>query len=427
MNPISVALNGKGAFNLTRRTVRIIGSYGVTPKKMDRALQRLAAILNRFRCGATCPITTVALVRNPKLILKYQQHGIEFAIHGYRHVDYWQLSQTEQLAELTSAKQLFDQVGIPVRGVRGPYLHSNADTYAALQQLGLAYDSSQGLAWDVLDGQSTPNYERVLSFYGALPANEHPSLPSQEGSLVHIPYSLPDDEALVERLNLKTPNEMATVWLAVLRRSYELGELFTLGLHPERTFICQEPLTAVLSEAHRLNPPVWIAQLADIADWWRARSAARIELRDISHDKLQVRVTAPLGTSILARGVQVDAPTRPWAYGYHQVHATTFVVSSSLRPVIGLSLAAPPQLASFLRQQGYIVEISPTDQRYAHHVDQAAFSSAHQRALLARIEGSDRPLLRLGCWPNAARSALAVTGDIDAVTLWDYGMRFLAR
>jgi hypothetical protein len=33
----------------------------------------------------------------------------------------------------------------------------------------------------------------------------------------------------------------------------------------------------------------------------------------------------------------------------------------------------------------------------------------------------------LGRWLNGARSALAITGDIDALTLWDCGLRFFER
>jgi hypothetical protein len=40
------------------------------------------------------------------------------------------------------------------------------------------------------------------------------------------------------------------------------------------------------------------------------------------------------------------------------------------------------------------------------------------------IEESKRPLVRLGTWPDGARSALAVTGDIDALTIWDFAARF---
>jgi peptidoglycan/xylan/chitin deacetylase (PgdA/CDA1 family) len=427
VNPIATALKGKGPLKFVRRAVSIVKSYGITLGKMDRALNQFTAILSRFGCGATFPITSVALGRNPQVITKYWEQGIEFAIHGYRHIDHCQLSQREQLVQLALARQLFDGVGIQAQGFRGPYLHANPDTLLALEHQRLTYDSSQGLSWDVLDGRETSAYRHVLGFYGALRASDYPSLPTLEGNLVRIPYSLPDDEALVHRLSLETTDRMNALWLSVLRRSYELGELFTLGLHPERIFICQEPLMAVLSEARQLNPPVWIARLDEIAAWWRARSEAEVEIMDGADDKLQVTATGPSGTTVLARGVELDAPTQPWADDYQQVLATTFTVHAPLRPCIALSPTTSPELSIFVRQQGYIVEISEQDHRYAYYLDQTDFTAEDQRPLLAQIERTGRPLVRLGRWPNGARSALAITGDIDALTLWDYGLRFLGR
>ena len=427
MNAISVAIKGKGLFNFLRRGVSVARHYGLTPGKMDCALAQFASILRRFGCNATFPIASVALGRNPQAIKKYQEQGIEFAIHGHRHIDYCQLSQKEQLAQLELAKQLFDRVGFQAQGFRGPYLHANPHTLLALQHHCLAYDGSQGLSWDVLDGRETPAYRHVLDFYGALPASDYPSLPSLEGNLVRIPYSLPDDEALVDRLSLETTDQMNALWLAILRRSYELGELFTLGLHPERIFICQEPLTAVVSEARQLDPGVWIARLDEIATWWRARSEAEVEITDTADGKLQVTVTGPSGITVLARGVELDAPTLPWADGYQRVLATTFTVHAPLRPWIGLSPTTSPELSSFVWQQGYIVEISEQGHRYAYYLDQTDFTAEDQRSLLAQIEETGRPLVRLGRWPNGARSTLAITGDIDALTLWDYGLRFLGR
>jgi hypothetical protein len=301
------------------------------------------------------------------------------------------------------------------------------DTLVALRQQGLAYDSSQGLSWDVLDGRETPAYRHVLGFYGALSASDYPSLPSLEGNLIRIPYSLPDDEALVHRLSLETTDQMNALWLAVLHRSYELGELFTLGLHPERMLVCQDLLTAVLSEARQLNPTVWIARLDEIAAWWRARSEARIEIVDTADGRFQVTVAGPKSTTVLARGVKVDAPTRPWANDYQQVLATAFTIHTPLRPFIGLSSTVSPELSSFVRQQGYIVEISQRKHRYSYYLDQTDFTAEDERPLLARIEGTKHPLVQLGRWPNGARSALAITGDIDALTLWDYGLRILGR
>ena len=427
MNPISVAFEGKGPSHAARRAVNILGNYGVTPAKMGRALQQFAAILGQFGCRATFPITATVLRRNPDVVEEYQALGLEFAIHGYRHLDHFRLSRTEQLAQLELARQLFDEVGVQAKGFRAPYLHANADTLAALQDQHLSYDSSQGLNWLVPNARATPSYGHLLRFYGALSASAYPSLPSLQGNLTCIPYSLPDDEALANHLSLQKTDQMSEIWLAVLRRSHQLGELFTLGLHPERMLICQEPLTVVLSEARKLYPPVWIARLDEIADWWRARSAAEVRISDTAGGRLRVSVAGPSGTTVLVRGVEVDAATQAWADGYREVQGTTFTVRSPRRPFIGVSPTVSPELSTFVRQQGYIVETSQHGDRYAHCLQQTRFHAQDQRTLLAQIEGTSFPLVRLGRWPHGAHSALAITGDIDALTLWDYGLRFLGR
>jgi peptidoglycan/xylan/chitin deacetylase (PgdA/CDA1 family) len=427
MSSISVAIKGKGLVNFLRRSSSIVRRYGVTADKTARAMVRFAAILRRFECSATFPITGVALQRHPEVPRKYQDQGIEFAVHGYRHLDHTQLSQGEQSEHLRSARQAFGQAGIQVHGFRSPYLRWNSDTLAVLERQGFAYDSSQGLAWNVLDGRETPAYERVLDFYGALSADDHPSLPCLKSSLVCIPYSLPDDEALVERLDLQTEAEMNAPWLAVLRRTYELGELFTLGLHPERIGPCAGPLTAVLAEARRLKPGVWIARLDGIATWWTARAEAAVEITDAADGGFYLTVTGPSGTTVLARAVETDAPTTSWVDGYRQVMATTFTIRAPLRPFIGVSPGTSSRLVHFLRQQGYIVETSEMDHLYAYYFHQTEFAAEHKRTLLIEIEESDRPLVRLGRWPNGARSALSITGDIDALPLFDYGLRALGK
>jgi hypothetical protein len=200
-----------------------------------------------------------------------------------------------------------------------------------------------------------------------------------------------------------------------------------LGLHPERIFICREPLTVVLSEARQFDPPVWIARQNEIAAWWRARSEAKVEITDAADGKFQVSVVAPSDATVLARGVQVDAATLPWADDYQHVQATTFTIHAPQRACIGLAPTASPELVSFIRQQGYCFEISAEDKGYAYYLDQTSFTAGDQRPLLTRIESTGLPLVRLGRWPNRARSALSITGDIDALTLWDYGLRFFGR
>ena len=48
------------------------------------------------------------------------------------------------------------------------------------------------------------------------------------------------------------------------------------------------------------------------------------------------------------------------------------------------------------------------------------FGESDKRALIDFIEGSDAPLVRLWRWPNGARCAMSVTGDVDAMTMLDF-------
>lgn len=84
-------------------------------------------------------------------------------------------------------------------------------------------------------------------------------------------------------------------------------------------------------------------------------------------------------------------------------------------------------LRSFLQHQGYLAEISADPQAFSYYFQQKTFQPEDERQLLVEIETSNRPLLRLGRWPGGAQAALAVTGDVDAFTLWDYGLRVLNR
>jgi peptidoglycan/xylan/chitin deacetylase (PgdA/CDA1 family) len=428
MNPISVAVKGKGLFSFLERGASIFKRYGLSPGKVDCELAEFAAVLDQFGCSASFPITSVALERHPQTISKYQAQGIEFAIHGYRHLDHSQLSRSEQKSQLESAKQIFAQADIPTCGFRAPYLRWSEDTLGTLRQLGLAYDSSQGIAWDVLNGDESPAYKHVLGFYRAVAADDYPSLPSLENGLVRIPYSLPDDEALVERLDLESPSEMTALWQAILDRTYELGELFTVGLHPERTTLCLEPLKTVLTETQSLAPPVWIARLDEIASWWRDRFQATVGIEEVGADRFRWTVVAPPETTVLARGaVEIDAPTQSWTDQYRLVDATTFTMQAATRPWIGLSQSSSPRSSHFLRQQGFVVEVAAEPGRHAYYLDEPGFSAEDERRLLRQIEETDQPLVRMGRWPNGAQSALSITGDIDALTLWDYLLRFLGR
>ncbi|GIK41913.1 MAG: hypothetical protein BroJett011_57460 [Chloroflexota bacterium] len=428
MNPFAIAAKGKGFKNALARARVITARYGLTSDKMDNILERFARLLQTYNASATFPITAVALRRNSATIQKLAQQGIEFAIHGYTHIDHSRLTAEEQIARLDQAIAAFETSQVPFRGFRCPYLRWNEGTLTALRHHHFLFDSSQGLTWDVLNGYDTPAYQRVINFYGAREASSYPALPSFQDGLVRIPYCLPDDEGLIDRLQLASMKAQSEIWLNILEQTYKLGELFTLGLHPERIDLLKEPLAATLAQARALSPAVWIARLDEIATWWLERTETKLTINPSTHpDQFEAIVDGAKSVTVLARNLEVDGPTRPWFDQYDQVMSKTFTIAATQRPVIGISPQSAKALVDFLRQQGYLIEISKDSHNYPLYLHHPEFKPEDERPLLGKIENGSWPLLRLGRWPNGTRSALCVTGDIDALTLWDYGLRTLNR
>ena len=422
-NPMAVAVRGKGFMPMLQRFGVIAGRYGLNAAKMEGELKPLVDTVLAFGCAATLPVTAVPLARYPRLANKLQAQGMELAVHGLRHVDHTQMPLEALVNDLQQALRIFSAAGIRATGFRSPYLRWNADTLAALRTCGFAYDSSQALAWDVTGSLETASYQHALEFYEAQQVAKHMALPRLEDGLVRIPYCLPDDEALIERLRLQDSKAMAEIWLAMLDGAYAGGELFTLGLHPERAPLCRNALWDVLEKARSLSPGVWIARLDEIDRWQRELAQATFQAHRYDADGWRITVQAAAKISLLARAVDIDDPAQTWAGKYRHISASEVRIHSNLRPWIGLAPDCPVALQNFLKQQGYLTETSSEPELYAFYVQRSAFIPEDERPLLAEIEAGDWPLVRITRWPGGAKASLAVTGDVDAFTLWDYGQR----
>lgn len=431
VNSIYSVIKSKGLAGFSHRMSTIRQHYGFTPAALDHSLQNYVKILERHSCPATFPITAVTLQRYSELIKKYRNGVIDFAVHGYTHCDYLHMDLRELESHLNNALRIFSQKGLSPQGFRSPYLRRNDYLYSALEKTGLSYISNQPYFWEVIDVHALPSakkcaYDEIFIFYDPWLSSRRSSLPRMVNNLLEIPVSLPDDEILVERFGLST-NEITPVWQSILEQSYRRGELFTLQLHPERVPLCASSLEALLDEARALNPPVWCATLSEISAWWRTLGTTCLEILSSSGDEYQFTMKTPAGVVILARSIEGISPFLPYSNTYQAISNPSFIVRSPCRPVIGISPHASLQLVSFLRQMGYITEISENKERYSFYFDQIVFDDDQEKSILDTLENSTQPLVRLARWPNGAQSALAVTGDIDALTLWDFGLRLVGR
>jgi peptidoglycan/xylan/chitin deacetylase (PgdA/CDA1 family) len=426
LTSVSVAAKGKGASSVFRRARTIGARYGWSPHRMDRRLASVLEIVDGHGCGATLPITAAAVERHPSLIARYAERGIEFAVHGYRHVDHAALGAVAQIDELGRARRILQAIGVRAVGFRAPYLRWNEATLLALRENGFLYDSSQAIHWPIDPTLVSGAYRRALTFYDALSSEEHLALPRLDRGIVRIPCAIPDDEAAVDRLQLATSEAIADMWLDVLRRVHERGELFTLAVHPERIGLCGPAVTAVLDAARAARPAVWIARLDELARWWQARAATDVVVHESTGGSLTVDVRGPDGLVTFARNVEVPGAER-LADGSLRVIHERFDVRAEVRPFVAVHPESPESIRTFLRGQGYLVEVADSPEGYGSFLHRDHFSREDELPLVRELESSRTPLLQLGRWPGGARSALSITGDVDALTIWDFALRLVGR
>jgi peptidoglycan/xylan/chitin deacetylase (PgdA/CDA1 family) len=429
VNIVAFVSKSRGFRDLASRITAILSHFGITAKKFETKLDRYSFITRGLGCIPTFCVTAVTLKRHPRLMRELCQQGSQFAIHGYIHTDYSVLPLEKQAKHFSKAIQAFRKYHIPFAGFRAPFLRINDQTPEALRRLKFTYDSSYVLRWNVFDKTkfsvgSQRAYDQLLDFYQPREAEKYLALPRSTDGFIEIPVSIPDDEVMVDRLGITDVSEISEIWAAILQITYKRGELFTLQLHPERISLCGSALADVLGRAKDLNPPVWVPTLREIAEWWKERASSDLKVSSLSNGRYQVLAHCSDRATLLSRNCKVSAPVTEWANGYQRVIARDFVVASDKRPVIGVGLDSSLAAVNFLVNEGFVVERSNEADNYGIYLANLThFEESDEKPLAEKIEQSDVPLLRYWRWPNGAKSALSVTGDIDSVTLTDFVLR----
>ena len=399
----------------------VLSRFGMTASSMARRLDRYAAVLADLGVRPTWPATACVLARHPALLREYASGGAELALHGLVHGDHAVLDRQQQRESIARAVDIFERAGIEPVGFRGPYLRYNEATLDVLKELGFRYHSSQAVSFPVVTGDAPEpqraSYERALQFYSARGAGRTAARPRLLGGLVDIPVAVPDDEILVERLRVEETAATAQ-WRAMLDETYERGDLFTIQLHPERIDELGEALETIVREARRRDPRVFIARLDEIAEWWLRRSRAALQVMRTEDGRYRVRLDADQDVMLLVRcgGGAIAADDRS------AVGATRdFVLDTPRTPIAAVSRRTPAAVRDFLADEGVPFEVSDDRERYGAFIDVG--EAWDDRAVLDSIDAGPGPLVRVARWPQAARSALAVTGDIDALTIFDFMLR----
>ena len=438
MNLVSFSIKTKGAHNFARRLITVFSRFGFSETRTQRALHTVIEILQQYDGVPTFFIPAVVLRRHPRLIAEIAHCGAEIGVHGYVHNDYRFLNKFEQYEQTKEAISVFQKAQIPCQGFRNPYLGWTEEALHAYTALGFAYESNEAVLHDVVDLDRLPpllrgGYEKSLELYRVFPCNVYTLRPHFEGSLLRIPVSVPDDEMLFDRLRITNTEEIGSNWSAVMQRVYDLGGLYTLNLHPERAVLCRKALTILLSCARSRPLPIWVVCLEEIAQWWRVHSQFRLHITPLAPYRWQVEASCTSRATLLARHLIAEChATTPWLGTDIRLQAHHCIVEATHCPCIGLSSRTPVEVSDFLQEQGYpsVCCLEEEAHQYALHLDMPEGLGTtreeqiqRRSALVQQIEQLEAPFLHFGCWPDGHRAALAISSDIDSVTIQDFFLR----
>jgi peptidoglycan/xylan/chitin deacetylase (PgdA/CDA1 family) len=416
LNRFKFVLGSRGLANSFERAWQVATRFGITAGRMERRLLELADTVTEYGAAPTLPITASVLNRNPEVARRLVEKGVELPIHGLVHTDMSLLTPRAQRSHLERAAAVFEKHGIEVTGFRAPYLRYNEATLEAVEGLGLTYDSNLAFYWEPgraledLGAEEADGLARGLRFYRPATRATDRSLPRFVGRLVEIPVSLPDDEILLDRMGM-APDMIGNVWNEMACMALEMGELLTVQLHPERAVILKRSLQKVLNLS-RCENSFWVATLAEIDSWWRARTGLRVDLVESPGGGFMLRTPAPPRVELRGR-IPREAAEETITEGA--------VVDSDMRPLIGVDPSAPESLKLFIRDQGYFFEISEDRGLYPVYLD----ALTHRATALDLVNNCGHPLICDSLWPSPYRAAMAITGDIDCLTLGDFLRRFL--
>jgi peptidoglycan/xylan/chitin deacetylase (PgdA/CDA1 family) len=424
LNPQSIAhwLRQRDFTYIANRVTALVKRYGITPSAAETRILNGVKLLARYGCSPTFPTPGRVVDAHPAFCRAVQRMGAELAVHGYDHIDFRGLSPKAARAQFDTAVEAFQAVPLEIWGFRCPYLSYDPSLSASLPSHVFRYSSNRAIWWNVLPLEVTDAgnaiFRTLQTFYRAESAERAVVTPRFNDEVVEIPASIPDDLQLYDGLKLGADG-LAAAWAEILKQTYRRGELFVLLFHPESFSQCNAAFEAILGAALTLRPPVWIAQLKDVGEWWHEKSRFTVEAEKAA-EGYYMEFHCSARATVLVRG-SVPPNSKPWYGAYRSLDDSANFIPGESKPFIGVEVNAPADRIAFLREQGYLVDSSSTSHDCSLYLtaQQLQFFS-NERDLIDFIEADPSPLVRYWRWPAKARSALCVTGDLDALSLVDY-------
>jgi len=419
----------RGPEFVRKRAAVLLVRYGVSSSKLERRIEESIASLALYGCAPTFFVPGSLVKRYSRFIRRLQDAGVEIGAHSYDHINLKAFPPAAAIQQLVRAAQTFEHYGIELEGFRCPYLSYTDELRKELPQGLYGYSSNTAIQWDVIpqinNRLSRTVFKTINEFYKPQKAKDVVCTPWTNSEVVEIPVCVPDDLQLHDGLGL-CPEGITEVWSLTLDQTHKRGELFTLIFHSELIDFCRQPLVILMQKVRSLQPLVWIAQSREISHWWREKAKFQSEISQISAG-LRISFICSSRATILVKGLNSSA-LEEWDGTYSRLNTLTLDVPAKPRPFVGIAPSASRGMTSFLQDQGYILDTTEKASQCSVYLEDFTLAQLKTRLDLVNwIERSTGPLVRFWRWPDGAKSALSITGDLDALSLSDYFLRLFGR
>lgn len=421
----------RGIGFVLKRGLHLLQRYGLTPGLAQKRIEDSVRLMQRYGCSPSYPTPGQVVDRYPRFIQKLQSLGAEICVHSYHHIDLRTCALNTAVDELAAALKAFERHGIHSSGFRCPYLSWSPELIAALPPQWFEYSSNEAVTLapflPAVSDQDSGVFNTINQFYAPVSGDTIKSIPYQLENLIEIPLFVPDDLQLQDGLKF-SQEQIAQFWVETLQRTHRSGELFTLLTHPELADRFAPAIETLLQSLADLTPRVWLARLCDISAWWREKSAFSAQFSSNPQGSLTISFQASPRAAILIRGISTPH-SHPWYGPDHllEAHSLTLPATIEKRPWLGVHPDFPPHALRWLHGRGFITELSHDPNAHVYYLSPRTVVSALElESIAADIEDSCSTLIRFGLWPDQAKSAFAVTGDLDALSLMDYAARLFS-
>lgn len=413
----------RGSKFIYQRGKAILKRQGIFTEKSMLRVENCVDTLANLGCSPTLPTPGDIVNRYPKFIQKLQDKGVEIAVHSYHHKNLSEIPLEEALQQLERAVKVFAKYDIDVHGFRCPYLGHTADLIESIPQGLFKYSSNKAIFWKpkIETPEKDLFYVTLDNFYQGENSENVICAPQLKENLIEIPVCVPDDLQLMDGLKMQS-EDVFQEWKSIQNEIYRRGELFTILFHPELAHLCNNPFLALLDYIQASQPAVWVAKLSEISDWWLEKAKFSVEIIE-NNEELIIKIISSPRATILFRN-HLNNTFKFWDGNYWQINGSQISIPKQPRPFIGLEKDVPESIVSFLQEQGYIIDQSEKAYDCSLFFDHSSILGFQSPlSLVEFIESKSTPLLRFGRWPNGAKSAFCLSGDLDVLSLFDYAAR----